>query len=134
MKKHTHETVHVRIDMPIDKRRTILQATIDTMQLMKRYENLLRLRHEKDQEYAEFRKILSQINRMAKELRVKELPLDTEAMRHIPKMKKQSVMAPVVKKVEKVLKVKEEKKKKLEERKPLIDRQIEDLQRKLQRL
>lgn len=133
MKKNAEESVHVRLDMPIDKRREVLQVTIDTMRLMKDYENLLRIRQEKDLKYAEFRKIVSSINKMVKELRVKELPLDSEDMKHVKKVKSQSVMAPVVKKVEKVLKGKE-KKKEEEVKKPVLDRQIEELQRKLQSL
>ncbi|HIH14607.1 MAG: hypothetical protein QT08_C0006G0004 [archaeon GW2011_AR17] len=133
MKKRPEESVHVCLQMPVDKRRTILQATIDTMQLMKRYENLVRIRHEKDQHYAEFRRVLGIVNKLVKEVRVKELPLDAQDIRHVHKVKNESVMAPVAKKVEKVLHAKE-KKKIVEERKPAIDRQIEDLQRKLQNL
>ena len=126
MKKRPEESVHVRLDLPIEKRRAVLQAAIDIMQLMKRYEGLVRISQEKEQEYAEFRKILSSINRMVKEVRVKELPLDTEDMKHVKKVKNQSVMRPVVRKVENILS------KKHEERKPALDRQIEELQRKLQ--
>ncbi|MDP3729127.1 MAG: hypothetical protein Q8R18_06795 [bacterium] len=133
MKKRPEESVHVCLQMPVDKRRLILQTTIDTMQLMKGYENLVRIRHEKDQHYAEFGRVLSVINKLVKEVRVRELPLDSEDMRHVRKVKNESVMAPVVKKVEKVLQAKE-KKKEVEEKKPTFDRQIEDLQRKLQNL
>lgn len=131
MKKRPEESVHVRLETPVDKRRAVLQAAIDSMQLMKRYENLLRIRSEKDQEYAEFRRILSNINRMIREVRVRELPLDAEDMKHVKKLKTQSVMTPVVKKVEKVLKGKKAQE---EERKPTLDRQMDDLQRKLQSL
>ncbi len=128
MKKRPEESVHVLLEAPLDKRRVVLQTTIDTMQLIKRYENLLRIRTEKDQNYAEFRKILSSINKMLKEVRVKELPLDSDDMRHVRKVKNQSVMAPIIKKVEKVIRGK---KVEVEEKKPAIDRQIEDLQRKM---
>ena len=131
MKKRPEESVHVCLQSPLDKRRAVLQATIDTMQLLKRHENILRIRGEKEAAYVEFRKVLLTINRMIKEVRVKELPLDEQDMRHVKKVKAQSVMAPVVKKMEKALKGK---KAEVEEKKPALDRQIQDLQRKMQNL
>lgn len=131
MKKRPEESVHICLQTPLDKRREVLQTTIDTMQLLKRYENLIRIRTEKDQDYAEFRRILSNINKMLREVRVRELPLDEEDMRHVKKVKNQSIMTPVVKRVEKVLKGKKAEE---EERKPTLDRQIDDLQRKMQSL
>jgi len=133
MKKKAEESVHVRLEMPIDKRKVILQTTIDTMQLMKRHENLIRIRSEKDKELTEFRRILSSITRMIKEVRMKELPLDTEDLKHVKKLKNESIMVPVVKKIEKVLKVK--KAEAPVQKKPhTIDSQIDALQRKLQSL
>ena len=131
MKKKPEESVHVRLETPLDKRRDVLQVTIDTVQLMKRYENLIRIRNEKDQDYAEFRRIISNVNKMLREVRVRELPLDEEDMRHVRKLKNQSVMSPVVKKLEKVIKGKKVEE---EERKPTLDRQLKDLQRKMQSL
>ncbi len=131
MKKRPEESVHVRLETPLDKRRDVLQVTIDTVQLMKRYENLIRIRNEKDQDYAEFRRILSNINKMLREVRVRELPLDEDDMRHVRKVKNQSIMTPVVKKLEKVIKGKKVQE---EERRPTLDRQLDDLQRKMQSL
>ena len=134
MKNKPQESVHVRLDMPLEKRRVILQAAIDSMELTKRYENLIRIRAEKDQIYTEFRRLLSGINRMVKEVRMKELPLSAEEIRHMPRIKRQSVMAPVVKKVEKVLKAKVKKVEEPKKKPSSIDYQIEQLQKKLQNL
>ena len=133
MKKRPEESVHVRLEMPLDKRKTVLQAAIDTMQLMKRHENIVRIRQEKEQVYVEFRKVLATINRMVREVRMKELPLDSDDIKHVKKVKNISIMAPVVKKVEKVLKTKG-KRPEPEKRSSSLNSQIDSLQRKMQNL
>ena len=133
MKKRPEESVHVRLEMPLDKRKTVLQAAIDTMQLMKRHENIVRIRQEKEQVYVEFRKVLATINRMVREVRMKELPLDSDDIKHVKKVKNISIMAPVVKKVEKVLKTKG-KRPEPEKKSSSLNSQIDSLQRKMQNL
>ena len=135
MKRKPEDDVHVRLDSPIEKRKVVIQATIDAVQLVKRYDNLIRIRTEKDQEYAEFRRVLSGINRMVKELRLKELPLEAEDLQRIKKMKGMNIVVPVMRRTEKVLAKKPVKKiEHMVERRSPIDRQLEDLQRKLQSL
>lgn len=133
MKKKPEESVHVRLEMPLDKRKVILQATIDTMQLMKRHENIVRIRQEKEHVYVEFRRVLATINRMVREVRMKDLPLDSDDMKHVKKVKSVSIMNPVIRKVEKVLKTKG-KKPEPEKRPSSLDSQIDSLQRKMQNL
>lgn len=131
VQKRAEENVHVCVDTPVDKRREILQVAIDTVQLMKRYESILQIRRQKEKEYAEFRRVLGSINRMVKEVRFKELPLDAEDLKHVKAVKSKSILAPIIRKVGS----KKEPAKKEDRAHPSgLDRQLDELQRKLQRL
>jgi len=129
--KKTDQAVHIRLDNPINKRRMVLQNAIDIVALLKRYENIKRLSQEKHMAYDEFRKIISSINWMVRQIRVKELPLNSEDLdKYAPQPKKEkTVVQKAVKKVKKAIEVK-----KPEEKKDSLDWQMQELRRKLNSL
>ena len=128
-KKKT-ESVHVRLDSPIAKRRMILQTTIDSVALLKRYENIKRIKEEKEKGHEEFKKVLRSINFLVKQIKMQDLPLDSDDLKKykVKTKKEPSLVQPIVKKIKKVVG------KQKEEKKPMLDRQLDELQRKLQRL
>ncbi len=134
MKKRPEESVHVRLENSVSNRKAILQTTIDTMQLIKRYENLGSIRKEKEIQFAEFKRVMNSINRMIREVRLKELPLDVEELKQIKKLKTQSVMSPVIKKVLVAPKISQAKEKEVKKKISPFDAELNALQRKLQSL
>ncbi|MBI5797784.1 hypothetical protein HZA98_02685 [Candidatus Woesearchaeota archaeon] len=129
MKHSFEQDVHVRLDSPLDKRKAILQAAVDSIQLFKRQEALKAIRAEKAREYINFKKALVDIQNLVKEVRFKELPLGEKGLRNSSGQEK--IMTPVTKKLGKAVKQKAHRV--VDERSPL-DRQLDELQRKLRSL
>jgi hypothetical protein len=130
VKNKKDENVHVCLHDPLNKRREILQATIDVVQLMKKYENIKRIRYEKEQALAEFKKCMGSINFLFRRVNLRDMPLDSQDLKgyKLPKKQETGIVEPVMKKVKKVL-VKQE-----VEKKPTLDRQLDELQRRLNSL
>ena len=120
------ESVHVCLHDSLNKRREILQSTVDVIQLLKRYDNIKRIRAEKEQVFGDFRKCMASVNFLFKRVKMRDMPLDSQDLKVYKAKKEKSVVAPVIKNVKKVL-IKEEKK-------PTLDRQLDELQRKLNSL
>jgi len=131
MKRRVEEEVHVRLDLPIEKRRALIQAAVDTVQLLKRHEAIHRIRLEKSHEIQELRRLYNSINRMIKDLRLKELPLEAEDLQKVRGVR-QVEMEAVEQRMEKVMGAKHGKKE--APRKTPLDIQLDDLQRKLRSL
>lgn len=131
MKHSFEQDVHVRLGSPLDKRRAILQAAVDSIQLFKRQETLKAIRAEKAREYVNFKKALVDIQNLIKEVRFKELPLGEKGLKHAKGFGQESVIAPVTKKLGKVVTPKA--RRVVDERSPL-DKQLDELQRKLRSL
>lgn len=126
--KKSEHTVHVRLDSPVTKRRMVLQGAIDSVALLKRYDSIKRIRLEKEMAYGEFRKVLASVNRLVKDIRVKEMPLDSEDLKGYKIVKKKTLADKIVGKAKKTVK------KEVEEPRAPLDRQMEELQRKLRSL
>jgi hypothetical protein len=129
--KKTDQTVHIRLDNSINKRRMVLQSAIDVIALLKRYENIKNLSKQKHEAYDEFRKVISSINWMVRQIRVKDLPLNADDLsEYTPKpVKEKTAVQKVVRKVKKAIQAKVP-----EERKDSLDWQMQELRRKLNSL
>ena len=128
--KKKEESVHVCLQGHLQKRRDILQATIDLVQLLKRYDSIKRIRHEKEMNYLEFKKCMGSVNFFLRRIKMKDMPLSSDDLDtyKIKPQETEKIVEPVMKKVKKAL-IKQEKK---EDRDKLsLDRQLEDLKRKL---
>ncbi len=132
MKKQPEQSVHIRIDRPIDRRKAILEATITAVELLKRKEEILRLRAEREKELAKFQKTVKSVLRLVKQVRLHDLPLDARELRGIRNLSGHKALA----KPRKVPKKKAAKKAKkaATPKKSSIDQQLDDLHRKLQSL
>ena len=131
--KKKEESVHICLQNHVYKRREILQSTIDLVQLLKRYENIKKIRHEKENTYVEFKKCMGSINFLLRRVKMKDMPLSSEDLQtyNIKPLETEKVALPIMAKVKKVL-IKQEKKEATENMS--LDRQLEDLKRKLNSL
>ncbi len=130
-KKKPEQSVHVRIDFPIQKRKVVLQSAIDTVQLLKRYDRIKEIREEKVKEMAKFRTALRGVHRLVRMVKLQELPLDSDDLKQVKTVAGRKVFSPVRKpRVVKSVKGKKEKKPKLSS----IDKQLQALQNKLDKL
>ena len=71
-KKKKQESVHVRLDNPISKRKDILQTAVMTVELLKKYEVVRELRKAKVREMDNLRIVLSDIKKMTKDIKTKD--------------------------------------------------------------
>jgi len=131
--KKKEESVHVCLQGHLQKRRDILQVTIDLVQLLKRYDNIKKIRQDKEESYLEFKKCMGSINFMLRRIKMKDMPLSADDLDtyRIKPQETVKVVQPVMKKVKKAL-IKKEKKE--DKAKFSLDRQLEDLKRKLNSL
>lgn len=79
---HSHVTakkestaMYFRIDYPIELRKEILKAAIDTTQLLKRYESLKALSHLRSEVYQDFNKKYKELEILTRKLSTKDLPV-----------------------------------------------------------
>ncbi|MFH1972021.1 MAG: hypothetical protein ABIJ18_00925 [archaeon] len=126
--------VHIRINIPVSKRRELLNSTIECVELIRKAKELQHLRTEKEKALEDFRKELRGIERLIKTIRFEELPLDLNELKHVKGINDKNVFktkkntkktAKKVKKPQVMVKV--------PPRDP-IDRQIDDLKRKMSSL
>ena len=122
--------MHIRLDSPVDKRKAVLQTAIDMVELMKKYENIHRIRHEKAEALTEFQKVVGQVHRLVKQVELSELPMDAEDLKHVHIPKGKRAFAPLVRVKKKVMMQKEQK----EEHHNSLDAQLDSLRRKLDSL
>lgn len=126
----SEQSVHVRIDTPIDKRKAVLQTAIDAVELLKRSDNIKNIRHQKAATLLEFQNALAKVNRLAKLLRMNELPLDSEELSHVRTVDGKHVFASHVHHVKKKVMKHTEEKQKVNS----LDSQLDALRRKLNTL
>tara|TARA_Y100000310_G_scaffold283455_1_gene305422 strand:- start:1151 stop:1543 length:393 start_codon:yes stop_codon:yes gene_type:complete len=127
-KKRSDSVVHVRVDNPISKRKEILAITINTVELLKRYERIKLIQKEKAQTLALFRTKMRSLNRLSKLVGLKEMPLQMNEVKKVKSVKGKKVFNPVKK-----VKAKKVKKKELTGNEKL-DVQLDELRRKLDNL
>lgn len=61
MNEQKNNPVYVRIENPLEKRRFLLNSTIKTIVLLRKYEKFIRIKKEKDQRKKELKSIMGQI-------------------------------------------------------------------------
>ncbi|MBL7051710.1 MAG: hypothetical protein ISS01_01325 [Nanoarchaeota archaeon] len=122
-KKKKEESVHVRLDNPISKRKRILQTAVMTVELLKKYEVVRELRKEKVKEMDKLRVVLSDIKKMTKRIKVQDLP-KVKGIEEKHKEHKIVMKAKNIEKHEKIVKV----------HKSGIESQLDELRRKLETL
>lgn len=128
LKQKSEHSVHVRLDSPVDKRKVVLQTAIDAVALLKNYENIHRIRHEKAVTLGEFQRVVVQVHRLVKQVEFGELPMDMEDLKHVHAPSGKKVFAPVVKQMKKKMVTQKE------EHHSSLDAQLESLRRKLDSL
>ena len=136
-KKKAEESVHVRIERPVGKRKAVLQTAISAVELLKRYDKIKELHKEKEKAQLDFRKKLRSIHYLLRQIRFKELPLDLqelENVRTVAGKKLVKIPKPLAKKkvAKRVKKKKVAKKKKVGPQ--TIDEQLASLRAKMNKL
>jgi len=74
-KKRDNERVHVRLEGPISKRKLILSAAIDVVELMKKQDSIKNLRTEKHKEMENYRTIMKEVHSMLTALGLKDVKI-----------------------------------------------------------
>ncbi len=122
-KKKKEESVHVRLDDPISKRKDILQTAVMTVELLKKYDVVRELRKEKTKEMDKLRVILNDIKKMTKQIKTKDLPkvkeIETKHKEHKVVVKEKAI---------------EKHEEKIIRHKSAIDNQLDALRKKLETL
>ncbi len=73
--KKVSTAMYFRVDYPIELRKEILKAAIDTTQLLKRYESFKALSHLRAEVYQDFNKSYKELEILTKRLTTKDLPV-----------------------------------------------------------
>ncbi|MDP3918436.1 MAG: hypothetical protein Q8Q35_00840 [Nanoarchaeota archaeon] len=124
-------SIHVRLDNPIQKRKDVLSTAINVVELLRDFEKIKIIRKEKLQEMEKLRETYTDIRKLYRSLNVNDMPYNLKELDKVQGVKKMPIMMPKnVKgktKVSKVV-VKEDYK-----RSPL-DIQLDALRRKLETL
>ena len=123
-KKKKQESVHVRLDNPISKRKDILQTEVMTVELLKKYEVVRELRKAKVREMDNLRIVLSDIKKMTKDIKTKDLP----KVKGIDEKHKEHKIVMKAKHIEK------HEEKKIIVHRSAIDSQLDALRKKLETL
>ena len=121
--KKKEESVHVRLDNPISKRKNILQTAVMTVELLKKFEVVRDLRKEKVKEMDKLRIVLNDIKKMTRAIKTKDLP-KVKGLEEKHKEHKVVMKARHIEKHEKKIKI----------HRSAIDSQLDALRKKLETL
>ena len=131
-KAKADNNIHIRLDNPLTKRKSILRLTIDLVQLTKRYETVKEIRKQKSQELESLRAVLSDITKLSREARLKEMPIRLKQLEQIRNSSGKGFNFHKVEPVALVSKRKKVKQKKsVNLKRSSIDEQLDALRRKL---
>ena len=127
----TEDSIHVRLDRPIDKRKAILQTTIDVIELLKREKSVREIRKEKVKAMEDLKLTLADIKKLYRAIKLKDMPIGSKGLMEVKNVGGQRIIAPAS-----VPKPKRSRKKAttVAHRKSAIDRQLDALRRKLETL
>ena len=131
----TADSIHVRLDRPIDKRKAILQTTINAVELLQRGQLIKEIRKEKVEAMEELRSTLSEIKKLHRAIKIKDMPLGSKQLVEVHDVGGKQMIKPSSAPKPRAPKPKSSKKpaKKLPKR-SAIDKQLDDLRRKLETL
>lgn len=92
VRKNVEENVHVRIETPIDKRKEILQTAIYTVELLKQVEIIKKIREERLENIEKLGRTFASVNNLMRLVRIKDLPLEAEDLKHVKDVKGTKVL------------------------------------------
>lgn len=91
-----NETIHVKLDSPITKRKAILSAAISVVELLKHFETIKAIRKQKSKEMENLRILTKDINKLYRAIKVKDMPLKDKDLLEVHDVSGKPVMsAPV---------------------------------------
>jgi hypothetical protein len=128
-KNNSDSSVHVRVDEPISKRREVLQTAIFSVELLRRYDHLEAIRHEKAKELARFKKTLRSIHSLLKLVRLEELPMSGKDLKEVRDVRGRKVLVK-----RRTSKVKSVANKVVKPKRSTVDTQLDALRKKLESL
>jgi len=123
--KKEAESIHVKLDSPVSKRKNILRVAVDTVEILKRFDEVKGIRVEKEKELTNLKNIMKSLNSFAAEVGLREMPV---------KMKTINDVAGISKEQEVESKAFANEKQKVAIRKNDLDSQLDALRRKIQSL
>jgi hypothetical protein len=131
------ETIHVKLDSPITKRKAILSTAISIVELLKHFETIKGIRKQKAKEMESLRVITKDINKLYRAIKVKDLPLKNKDLLEVHDVSGKPIMSVPAKNIQpKVItprRVRNVPKPEPVSRDPL-ERQLNELRRKLDTL
>lgn len=129
-KVRPEDTVHIKLNSPIESRRAILAEAVNVVDLLKRHEKIKVLRKEKTKALNDFRTALHELNKVLRLVRLSEMPLKMDELKKVRDVEKH----PVFEEVKPVVTKKKVVKKVVKTYTDPLDAQMAELKRKLAKL